>query len=236
MKRQTLTCAEVAKRINRSVQQVHYMVRQGNLSPCGMEGRKYIFEREQIETYVALRAQGAGPGRVAGWAIQAKAAVTALEKRLDAIYEILGLTSHELGRSTSEVTGLYGIAKARMGVEREATPQEVAEWARVLHSIDGSYLGLVEHVMVDREPWRVYMGAADAVKAGVARPQLVADPNLERSFRALLHARNQLRAVAYFYAQPRLNRRELRLAFTDDTVDQELISLIKVSKEGVNRE
>jgi excisionase family DNA binding protein len=230
MKRQTLTTAEVSKLLGRSIAHVAHMVRQGTLIPCGTEGRRYLFDRDEVETYKSIRALGASPARVAGWAIQAKAAVASLEKRIEAIYEILGLDPTELDRTTSGVSRLYEVAKKRSELDREATPQEVADWARVLHSIDGAYLGLISHVMVDQEPWRVFMAAADAIKTGVSRIQLAGDPVLERSFRALLHARNQLRAVAYLYAQPRIGRRELRLAFTDDSIDQELLGLIKKTK------
>lgn len=230
MKRQTLTTPEVAKLLGRSISQVNYMVRQGHLSACGTNGTMRLFDRDEIETYRELRAQGASPARVAGWAIQARAAVSALERRLDAVYEILGLDPNELDRTANGISRLYLVAKKRTELDREATPQEVADWARILHGIDGAYLGLVAHVMADQEPWRVFMAVADAVKNGVTRIQLVGDPTLERSFRALLHARNQLRAVAYFYARPRLGRRELRLAFTDDAIDQEILGLIKQSK------
>ena len=228
---QTLRTAEVAKKLGRTVAHINHLVRSGVLTPKGRDRRGYIFDPENVNAYLDVRAQGADPAKVAGWAIQARAAVRALEAKVDSLYETLGIDAIEtLSCEDADVLALYARAKQRISSGQETTINEMIEWAKILHNIDEPYLRYVKHVTGDARPWWAYLDVAECLTCRITRPQLLADPSLARAFRALLHARNQVRAVAYFYSQQLEGLRDTKKAFSAHTVDQEILALMKNEK------
>jgi len=179
-----------------------------------------MFREEEVHALARVRTQQLSLPDIAALAVQAQATARSTQQRLDKLCHLLGVGVNRLSYDDDSVHALHlKVRDTRAGDLASMQTGAIMEWATTFHSIDESYLRVVENYTSDDSPWHSYLDLANEL---MRYAPLASEMNTRFAFACLDSARKHLRHVAYFYVHTKLGSDTAKVMFTE-TVDDEII-------------
>jgi hypothetical protein len=165
-----ITSAQAAEYLGTTRQVVYWYVRTGRLKRAGKEmgarGRVRHLYREEDVQLLLKRRQEKQPNRGAFdeaviRATRAESMCRDVERRLDDLYEMLGLQYYPPDLSEDGLRAQHRNASTLASDGPPITPAEALELARQVYRMNEEQLRLIERLLSDPEPWGVYAKAIE---------------------------------------------------------------------------
>lgn len=227
-----ITRQQAAEILGVTVRHLRKLVREGTILPADTgKGRIDLFRIEEVYALAQLRGQRLNLADTARMAVQAHATARAAQQRLDKLCHLLGFGVNRLSYEDDAVHALH--AKVQYALTSDLASAETGElmdWAATFHSIDESYLRIIENYTNDSEPWSSYLALSNAL---MKHSNLSEEMNMRFAFSCLDSARKHLRHVSYFYVRTTYGAKAANAAF-EETVDDEVIGQLYPMQLGPN--
>jgi len=211
MGRQTVSRAEAAAMLGRSERSLTNYTRQGLLTPMmSQRGREYYADevdalKEGLDTV-------RNPESLMVRLVQLSVQNQALTRRLERVEAILGFDVPVLSHAEKDVISEYWRAEYFASNPVYQT-DVIRDFTKVLIGMDEDFLQLVELYTEDREPWRVFLQAADSLKQHCPKAGIIKDEELSAAQQQLQVARNMLEQRATLYVTRRDGERAAYTSF-----------------------
>lgn len=181
---------------------VDNMCRRGVLRPVykTTRGKKY-FPTHEITALAEILHQKMDINDVATIATRALVTAKANERRLEELFQLLGLKRKALDTTVPEVLTLYEQARQRFEYAPQPTIHELNDWAETFYGMDEEYLRLVKNYTSSPEPWKVFLDLAGKLAGTRPFQYFDAMPALRAAYDHLEAARRHLRMAAYMFCR-----------------------------------
>jgi hypothetical protein len=175
------------------------------------------FRTDEVAAFANTRGTTYGLSDLAGIARSADFRVTALQRQVDRLLEVLGADIPTLTCSETEVLALYSeMQELARTPNLPITSEFVFHWARIFYAIGEEYFAAIAHFTAASEPWVEPLKLA--TKIFEQKPQFH-DPELDAAYRYLLLGRRFMRQAAYFYVREQHGTRHAHQLFKEVTGD-----------------
>jgi hypothetical protein len=224
-----ITAKEAARMLGVTTRMVRYWTRKGIIRPFkpgGSVSAVPMYLRTEIDALLEARSKKVDLQTVATMARQAHVSSRQLERTVSRLLEIIGANIPMLSLKEENVHALYLQVEDALEQDYQPPADEVLEWARIFYAVGEEYLGLIEEVVEDEEPWAKLLELSNSLSVRAPRDLFSGDKELEAAYGYLEMARRNMRNVAYFYIRNRHGSRAASGAFpgTGD-ITEEVIAL-----------
>lgn len=145
-----LSFDEAANRLGRSKRSVHNYVKRGFIKRTFQDG-VVVLRREDVEQLaIELGADLPAMNRQTFFKMQAR--LERVENEMRAVKHILEIRDEPLRPSADEVRGVYGAARAALGVGKWST-EEVGSWANLFDRMDEGFLEILIKATQEQKAW-----------------------------------------------------------------------------------
>lgn len=221
-----LSSIEAARALRVTIRTIGNLTKQGLLEPVFIE-RKQFFRQEDIQNYLTVFKGRTDWASVASIALRCNARVQILERKVDSLLQVLGLSSTTLSVEEEEIARLYELAM--MGLKNEAPldANTVLYFAQQMLSMNEEYLHLVQTVTGNQEPWRVFLELSQHLSEEAPRTKFKTDQELAEAYGFMEAARRHMRPLAYFYVRRKNGVRKANAAFPEEDFSTPVVSLLR---------
>jgi hypothetical protein len=200
MKAELLSSREAATMLNISPAQLVRWVRQGVVKTHnGSIGKERQFRLSDITYLAESRKHGSHPEAAFLMARQATMEMRAMRRELERIRFVLGLDVTPIGVDRDSVVSAVLKAEDALRGPPVRDPEELLEWARILHALTETHLEAITLYTEQKEPWRVFLALGRKICAGENVLVTRNDPELYSIFRLMHAALRRARQTAYFH-------------------------------------
>jgi hypothetical protein len=211
---------EAAEILGVDTQTVYTMHRTGALRGVGQLRQNLRFDREEVAALAQAREERRVPTllEMQEVIVQLSARNSALERRVEMLERMQGVTAARVGSDENEVLGLLWKAQKDV-LEPKLSLADVREWCKLLFGIHEEFFHLVECYADHAEPWRPFLDMAqklyeDCPAIGELYDHKVVAANVE-----LAVARRNLRQAAWVYVTKRRGVSFARTEFPETDAD-----------------
>lgn len=191
--------AEAADILGVSRSSLQRMTRAGRLRIAEYDGKKALYDEEEVHAFAEAREMGHTPANLVEIAQQAWAAARVAQKRVDKLERLLGLhvpAAAQLGREGV----LEFHAEAEAALEKVINSERrINYWADRLFSICDAYLTRVAEVTGVLDPWRVYLELSEKLILSQDFENIQYEPGELLAYKRLYAARENLRKATFTY-------------------------------------
>lgn len=199
-----LTAAEAAELLDVSVSRVYQMNREGIIHAVGRLRQTLRFSTEEICALAAERQknESLGLSRMHARLIQLGAQMHTMQRQLESVQRVLGLSLPSIGNDEVEVRSLY--IRAQQAVEEPTLNlDDIRKWTQVFLAIHEEFFELVERYTEDPEPWSVFSRLGQKMNKDCPLLRDTQDDELVIAQRELNMARRNVREAAWLYVTNR---------------------------------
>lgn len=224
---QLVSIGHASRMIGLSVETLHSMSRRGVIQPFypTPSGGKH-FRAIDLAALAEVRGRKMDMAGAAELAMQAFVLARSNEKRIEDLYEAMGLEFPELNITEEAIVSLHIQAKDAFFHCLASDPESVREWAKTLYAINESYLELVRKYVGTEEPWKVFMDLGREMLIKVPKDSFPFNVDLQSAHGYLRIAYNNLRNVAYFFCRTYHGNNIAQQLFNDAPDDVENVCRI----------
>lgn len=224
---QLVSLSHAARMLGVSTKTIHSWCRRGLLHPTykAVRGGRH-FPMHEISALAEIIHQKMDLGDVATIATRALVTAKANERRLNELFQLLGLKRKALDTTPHEVLSLYEQALQRLDFSPQPTIQELDDWAATFYGMDEEYLRLVSKYTASPEPWKVFLDLAAKLAGNRAFECFDAMPELKAAYSHLEAGRRHLRMAAYLLCRQMHGVTKTNDLFGKETVTDTLLAVM----------
>lgn len=198
--RYLLTRSEAAKALNVPGSVINRLRKIGVLTPVSLSPILYSYSN--VSDALEIVKNGNSIGKISSRAYHAHIGVKRLEKKLDALAELLGLGASSLSIDPWDMRFLnQQMLETTKGDTSSLPVSEVMDWAKALLSMDEHYLAILADVLSTQEPWRAAFWLAEVLLRAAPKERFPSEAELRAAYGYLSFAQRHVRQVAYFYCR-----------------------------------
>lgn len=203
MREDLVSLAQAAHILGIGERQLQRMVKNGILKPHPTKSKSTIknrlFRATDIAALQEIRARGSNPEAAFVEARQAAMETRAMRHELEQMRFVFGLNLPLIGTDRDTVIAL--LLKAEDALRGLATtdPEELLEWAQVLHSLTEAHFESITFHSSQKEPWRAFLNLGRKLLAAQDPLALRNNLDLYNIYRLLAAALRRLRITTYLH-------------------------------------
>ncbi len=207
-----VTRHEAAELLGVSIWTINLYLRRGLLVPHLLrDTRHYFIPRTDVLQLKEMKTRkGASFMEVRLLAMQAKAAVNVLERRMADVYEAIGLEAPPLPRDPENMSALIDEMRVPLSPEQVGNPIWIRTRAMQFFGIDQLYLELASDILETDEPWKFYVDHGISIKREAwkyVNDRPVVGEMLYRAYKTLDNSLSTLNNIAFLYCRSHFSRR-----------------------------
>lgn len=212
MGRKKVPTAEAAKLLGVTKRSLTNYTAQGLLSPETGKGGAKSYYVDELSALKEVLSSDRGAKDLALRVMLNEAMIRTLTKRLRDVESVLGFDLPVLSYEKEDVLALYWLAED-LASNPIHEADVVRDFVKTLLAMQEEFLKLVELHAEDREPWRIFLEAADALQQRGPEPGGFKDQELAATQAQLQVARSMFEQRAIQYVRRRDGERASHWAF-----------------------
>jgi len=230
MGRKKVPRAEAAALLKCSERSLSNYTRRGLLTPVVGGGHRRSYYLDELEALQEALNDEQSLESLTVRVLQLNALCHSMKRRIESLETVLGFDVPILSHAKEDVFSEYWRAED-LSHNPVHQADVIRDYTKTLLGLHEEFLELVERYTDDREPWRVFLKAADALQQGA-----VEDEDLIAAQRQLGVVRNMLEQRAIQYVARRDGERAAYAAFprTEPSVHQRVLARLPTPDHKVH--